>query len=53
MICIGQAHRQECMCHYQRSAMTIIDNIPVWGAPIDEGAMKQIRTCYSIFGRPR
>ena len=28
----------------------IIDNIPVWGASIDEGALKQIKTCYYIFG---
>ena len=25
--------------------MKIIDDIPVWGDPIDEGAMSQIRTC--------
>ena len=30
--------------------MQIIDNIPVWGASIDEGALKQIKTCYYIFG---
>jgi hypothetical protein len=30
--------------------MPIIDNIPVWGASIDEGALKQIKTCYYIFG---
>ncbi len=30
--------------------MEIIDNIPVWGAPVDEGALKQIKTCYYIFG---
>jgi hypothetical protein len=29
----------------------IIDNIPVWGSPVDEGALKQIKTCYYIFGR--
>ncbi len=26
--------------------MEIIDNIPVWGAPVDEGALRQIKTCY-------
>ena len=31
--------------------MRIIDNIPVWGAPVDEGALKQIKTCYYIFGQ--
>ena len=31
--------------------MQIIDNIPVWGTQIDEGALKQIRTCYWIFGQ--
>jgi tRNA-splicing ligase RtcB len=31
--------------------MEIIDNIPVWGAPIDEGALRQIKTCYYIFGQ--
>src|SRR5215472_160148 len=31
--------------------MEIIDNIPVWGAPVDEGALKQIKTCYYIFGQ--
>jgi tRNA-splicing ligase RtcB (3'-phosphate/5'-hydroxy nucleic acid ligase) len=25
--------------------MRLIDNIPVWGAEVDEGAMSQIRTC--------
>src|SRR5580692_12798512 len=30
--------------------MQFIDNIPVWGASIDEGALKQIKTCYYIFG---
>jgi tRNA-splicing ligase RtcB len=25
--------------------MHILDNIPIWGDPIDEGALKQIRTC--------
>ena len=30
--------------------MQIIDNIPVWGTSIDEGALKQIKTCYYIFG---
>ena len=30
--------------------MEIIDNIPVWGAPVDEGALRQIKTCYYIFG---
>jgi hypothetical protein len=28
----------------------IIDNIPVWGASIDEDALQQIKTCYYIFG---
>ena len=31
--------------------MDIIDNIPVWGAPVDEGALKQIKTCYYIFAQ--
>src|SRR5215831_11703593 len=31
--------------------MQIIDNIPVWGAPVDGGAMRQIKTCYCIFGQ--
>src|SRR5271157_4922996 len=31
--------------------MQIIDNIPVWGTQVDEGALKQIRTCYGIFGQ--
>ena len=31
--------------------MQIIDNIPVWGTQVDEGALKQIRTCYWIFGQ--
>ena len=31
--------------------MEIIDNIPVWSAPVDEGAFKQIKTCYYIFGQ--
>jgi hypothetical protein len=26
--------------------MEIIDNIPGWGAPVDEAALKQIKTCY-------
>lgn len=25
--------------------MQFIDNIPVWGSPVDEGALSQIRTC--------
>lgn len=25
--------------------MQLIDNIPVWGTPVDEGALAQIRTC--------
>lgn len=25
--------------------MQLIDNIPVWGSPVDPGAMSQIRTC--------
>ena len=31
--------------------MQIIDNIPVFGTPIDEGALRQIKTCYYIFGQ--
>ena len=31
--------------------MQIIDNIPVWGSPVDEGALNQIKTCYYIFGK--
>lgn len=31
--------------------MQIIDNIPVWGAPVDGGALRQIKTCYYIFGQ--
>lgn len=31
--------------------MNLIDNIPVWGDPVDEGALSQIKTCYYIFGR--
>lgn len=31
--------------------MQIIDNVPVWGSPVDEGALKQIKTCYYIFGQ--
>ena len=31
--------------------MEIIENIPVWGAPVDDGALKQIKTCYYIFGQ--
>ncbi len=31
--------------------MQIIDNIPVWGSPVDEGALNQIKTCYYIFGQ--
>lgn len=31
--------------------MQIIDNIPVWETKVDEGALKQIRTCYWIFGQ--
>ena len=30
--------------------MEIIDNIPVWGAPVDDGALRQIKTCY-VFGQ--
>ncbi len=30
--------------------MEISDDIPVWGAPVDEAALKQIKTCYYIFG---
>jgi tRNA-splicing ligase RtcB len=25
--------------------MQLIDNIPVWGSPVDEGALRQIKTC--------
>lgn len=25
--------------------MKIIDNIPVWGFPVDEGALRQIKNC--------
>src|SRR2546423_12311569 len=25
--------------------MQLIDNIPVWGSPVDEGALGQIKTC--------
>jgi tRNA-splicing ligase RtcB len=35
----------------RRLPMHIIDDIPVWGHPVDEGALKQIKTCYYIFGR--
>lgn len=31
--------------------MRLIDNIPVWGSPVDEGALRQIKTCYYIFGK--
>ena len=31
--------------------MQIIDNIPVFGVPIDEQALRQIKTCYYIFNR--
>lgn len=31
--------------------MQLIDNIPVWGASVDEGALRQIKTCYYIFGK--
>lgn len=31
--------------------MRLIDNIPVWGTEVDEGALKQIKTCYYIFGK--
>jgi tRNA-splicing ligase RtcB len=31
--------------------MKIIDNIPVWGQPVDEGALRQIKTCYYVFGQ--
>jgi tRNA-splicing ligase RtcB len=27
------------------SAMQLIDNIPVWGSPVDEGALRQIKNC--------
>lgn len=33
------------------NAMQIIDNIPVFGSPVDESALRQIKTCYYIFGR--
>src|SRR5260370_28142531 len=32
-------------------AMEIIDGIPVWGTEIDQAALKQIKTCYYIFGQ--
>jgi tRNA-splicing ligase RtcB (3'-phosphate/5'-hydroxy nucleic acid ligase) len=32
-------------------AMQLIDNIPVWGTSVDEGALRQIKTCYYIFGQ--
>src|SRR5260370_19661384 len=25
--------------------MQLIDNIPVWGSPVDEGALRQIKNC--------
>jgi len=31
--------------------MQIIGDIPVWGAPVDEAALRQIKTCYYIFGQ--
>ena len=31
--------------------MRIIDNIPVWREPIDDGALKQLKTCDYIFGQ--
>ena len=31
--------------------MEIIDNTPVWGAPVDDGALRQIKTCYHICGQ--
>ncbi len=31
--------------------MRMIDGIPVFGAMVDEGALKQIKTCYYIFGQ--
>jgi hypothetical protein len=31
--------------------MEIIENTPVWGAPVDEDALKQIKACYYIFGQ--
>ncbi|MBI2681398.1 MAG: RtcB family protein [Candidatus Solibacter usitatus] len=31
--------------------MQMIDNVAVWGSPVDEGALRQIKTCYYIFGR--
>jgi tRNA-splicing ligase RtcB len=31
--------------------MQIIDNIPVFGSAVDEGALRQIKTCYYIFGK--
>jgi tRNA-splicing ligase RtcB len=31
--------------------MQIIDNIPVYGTSVDEAALKQIKTCYYIFGK--
>ena len=32
-------------------AMEIIDGIPVWGTEIDQAALKQIKTCYYMFGK--
>jgi tRNA-splicing ligase RtcB len=31
--------------------MQLIDGVPVWGSPIDEGALRQIKTCYYMFGK--
>src|SRR3979411_1557051 len=31
--------------------MNIIDGVPVWGSPIDEGALRQLKPCYYIFGK--
>jgi len=31
--------------------MQLIDDIPVWGTSVDEGALRQIKTCYYIFGQ--
>jgi tRNA-splicing ligase RtcB len=31
--------------------MQLIDGVPVWGSPIEEGALRQIKTCYYMFGK--
>jgi hypothetical protein len=52
----ARATHRLCLC---RSGVTerrlikvqIIDDIPVWGRPIDQDSLKQINTCHSIFGQ--